>query len=130
MSIAYWKKEAQKAQRKCQYAWGQYFQIRNELFETQENIYNQVEEDDDGTGVIYDHTHLQNFISELYKKAKESVECSICLEKIEADNLDTTPCGHNYHKECLNTLKKNRPVGTKTVPCPMCRKELWCIISK
>mgnify|MGYP003628176560 FL=1 len=129
MSLDYYKKAYKKELKKSAFAWGQYFQLRNELFEVHENIYNEIE-DDEGVGVIYDHEHLQKFISELYAKAKVAVECAICLEKIDAENLDTTPCGHNYHKECLNTVKTNRPVGTKTIPCPICRKELWCITSK
>ena len=63
-------------------------------------------------------------------KAKSCVECAICLEVITAETLDTTPCGHNFHKDCLNKLKETKEVGKKTVPCPHCRKELWCIKSK
>lgn len=127
MSVAYWKKEAQKAQRATRFAWGQYFQVRNELFEHQVGIYEEVQitpipEDMD--------EHLQKFINELYEKAKTYVECAICLEVITADKLDTTPCGHNFHKDCLNMLKQTKEVGKKTVPCPMCRKDLWCIKSK
>jgi len=43
MSVAYYKKELEKARREKRYAWGQYFQIRNELFEEQESIYNFME---------------------------------------------------------------------------------------
>jgi len=136
MSVAYWKKEAQKAQRATRFAWGQYFQVRNESFENQLGIYGFMEnepelnlpefiKDEDKVSV-----HLQNFISDLYGKAKSCVECAICLEVITAETLDTTPCGHNFHKDCLNKLKETKEVGKKTVPCPHCRKELWCIKSK
>ena len=127
MSVSYWKKEAEKAKRATRFAWGQYFQVRNELFESQVGIYDEIqitpipEKMDE---------HLQKFITELYEKAKTYVECSICLEKITSETLDTTPCGHNFHKECLNTLKQTKEDGKKTVPCPMCRKDLWCIKSK
>ena len=125
MSVNYWKKEAEKAKRASKFAWGQYFQVRNESFESQLGIYNEIpslpEEMDE---------HLQKFISDLYKKSKSYVECSICLEVITAETLDTTPCGHNFHKDCLNKLKQTKEVGKKTVPCPMCRKDLWCIKSK
>jgi len=39
MSVAYYKKELEKARREKRYAWGQYFQMRNELFEEQMGIY-------------------------------------------------------------------------------------------
>ena len=43
MSVAYWKKEAQKAQRATRFAWGQYFQVRNESFENQLGIYEETD---------------------------------------------------------------------------------------
>ena len=89
-----WKAIAQKNEKRAKYAWGQYFNIRNDMFELQEEIYNQVNEVMDGDDFNEEHTptneHLIKFIRELYKKAKESVECSICLEKIESDDLYTT----------------------------------------
>tara|TARA_R110000796_G_scaffold42864_2_gene105599 strand:+ start:2396 stop:2812 length:417 start_codon:yes stop_codon:yes gene_type:complete len=131
MSVNYWKKEAEKAKRASKFAWGQYFQVRNELFESQLGIYNETDL------LIFNEEmpeemdeHLQKFISDLYKKSKSYVECSICLEVITAETLETTPCGHNFHKDCLNKLKQTKEVGKKTVPCPMCRKDLWCIKSK
>jgi len=134
MSVNYWKKEAEKAKRASKFAWGQYFQVRNESFESQLGIYNETdllifnEEMPEET-----NPHLQKFISDLYKKAKSCVECSICLEVITAETLETTPCGHNFHKDCLNKLRETKEVASKqkkTVPCPMCRKDLWCIKSK
>ena len=129
MSIAYYKKELEKAKREKCYAWGQYFQMRNELFEEQERIYEFMENpininlpdfisEEDKTSI-----HLQNFISDLYKKAKACVECSICLEKIDAEDLETTGCGHNFHKRCMDTLKSHSV--EKWVDCPNCRKKVW-----
>tara|TARA_R110000803_G_scaffold43430_1_gene92646 strand:- start:602 stop:985 length:384 start_codon:yes stop_codon:yes gene_type:complete len=127
MSVAYWKKEADRAKRATKFAWGQYFQVRNESFESQLGIYNEIQTIVEPTDM---DIHLQTFISELYKKAKMAVECAICLEVITAETLDTTPCGHNFHKDCLNKLKETKEVGKKTVACPMCRKDLWCIKAK
>ena len=129
MSVAYWKKEAQKADRATRFAWGQYFQVRNELFESELGIYNFIETNEEETEEEIS-AHLQKFISDLYDKAKLKVECAICLEVITAETIDTTPCGHNFHKDCLNKLKDSKEVGKKTVPCPHCRKDLWCIKSK
>ena len=137
MSLEYYKKKNAQLQKEKAYAWGMYFGVRNKLFEAQEEIYdfminpvnvpdpqNLFTEEDMNT------VHLQKFISELYDKAKESVECPICMERIDAESLDTTKCGHNFHKECLNTLKDNREVGSKFVDCPICRTKLWAIKSK
>lgn len=46
-------------------------------------------------------------------------ECSICITEIEAtDEAMTTPCGHSFHRECLQRWMDERLV------CPMCRAPL------
>ena len=132
MSLEYYKKKNAQLTKEKAYAWGMYFGVRNKLFEAQEEIYDFVNKDrlDFESNDEESAEHLQKFISELYEKARESVECSICMERIDAESLDTTKCGHNFHKECLNTLKDTREVGSKFVDCPICRTKLWAIKSK
>lgn len=130
MPIDY-KKEYYKELKKSKYAWGQYFQLRNELFELQEQVYDNVNEviDEESNDFNENHnatnTHLINFIRELYKKAKVSVECSICLERIESDDLHTTSCGHNFHSNCMDSLKANCSIHPKYTHCPNCRKRVY-----
>ena len=132
MSLEYYKKKNAQLTKEKAYAWGMYFGVRNKLFEAQEEIYDFVNKDrlDFESNDEESAEHLQKFISELYEKARESVECSICMERIDAESLDTTKCGHNFHKECLNTLKDTREVGSKFVDCPICRTKLWAFKSK
>lgn len=131
MSLEYYKKKNAQLQKEKAYAWGMYFGVRNKLFEAQEEIYDWKKNRIESLHTPEESAeHLQKFISELYEKARESVECPICMERIDAESLDTTKCGHNFHKECLNTLKDNREVGSKFVDCPICRTKLWAIKSK
>ena len=132
MSLEYYKKKNAQLTKEKAYAWGMYFGVRNKLFEAQEEIYDFVNKDrlDFESNDEESAEHLQKFISELYEKARESVECPICLDRIDAESLDTTKCGHNFHKKCLNTLKENKEVGTRFVDCPICRTKLWAIKSK
>ena len=130
MSVEYYKKQNEKLKKEKTYAWGMYFKIRNEAFEIQEAIYDEIHENirEDNPELFWcDSEHLQKFITGLYKTAKVSIECPICIERIDAETLDTTKCGHNFHKDCMNTLKENRPVGSKFVDCPMCRTQIWAI---
>ena len=127
----YWKKECFKERKKASYAWGQYFQLQQELFEIEESIYIwHNANDDDGKPIkeIVDGSdlHLQNFIRGLYKKAKESIECPICLDVIDYKQLDTTACGHNFHKECLKTIKDGAAAADeKHIECPICRNKIY-----
>lgn len=47
--------------------------------------------------------------------ANENDECSICLEQITTDTLETTSCKHRFHKECIKTWLCEHD------ECPLCR---------
>ena len=117
-----YKKAYFKEMKKSSYAWGQFFQARNELFELQSNIYETVGED---KPIDNNNEHLMKFIRELYADAKTKVECPICIEKIEnSKELETTKCGHNFHTSCIKELKAN--CSNKFYDCPICRTKLYC----
>jgi len=128
-----YKKEYFKELKKSKYAWGQYYQLRNELFNLQHGVYDEVneviEEGDETFNENHNETsaHLMRFIRELYKKAKESCECPICLEEIEIDDLETTGCGHNFHSQCLDVMKTNAEKEEKKfIECAICRSRIYC----
>jgi len=133
MPIDY-KKEYFKEKKKSKFAWGQYFQLRNELFALETHIYDELYDDmySNSESETSEDTiespkqmddHLMKFIQDLYNKAKEKVECPICMEKIESKDLYTTGCGHNFHNDCMEQLKNT--TTNKTVDCPMCRKKIY-----
>lgn len=62
-----------------------------------------------------DHSPFANFRDR--DDPNETVHCPICLEILDAFNIDTLDCGHRYHKECVQAAVKN-----KIKVCPMCRK--------
>jgi hypothetical protein len=122
-----WKKEYEKCERQRKYAWGQIFQAREAIHSLRLEIYEEVNEVG-GADFNEDHNetsaHLMNFIKKLYKDAKEKVECPICLDIIETDRLDTLKCGHNFHEDCLDTLKQTNK-DKKCCECPLCRKKFY-----
>jgi len=122
-----YRKEYFKELKKSKYAWGQYYQLRNELFNLQLNIYDEVNEANAEENHNETSAHLMGFIRELYKKAKESCECPICLEEIEIDDLETTGCGHNFHTRCLGVMKDNaEKEDKKYIECAICRSKIYC----
>ncbi len=54
-------------------------------------------------------------------------ECSICKEDLFSSKKEVylNPCGHLYHKDCLNKYIEN--CGEKKIvpTCPLCRKSLY-----
>ena len=121
-----YKEEAKKNWNARKYAWGQYYQIRNELFDLNTWIYNELNNSNNTEIDTNTETedYLNNFIRDLYKKAKECVECPICLEAISSEDLYTTNCGHNYHNGCYEQLKQSSEDG-KTINCAVCRKKIY-----
>jgi hypothetical protein len=63
--------------------------------------------------------HIKNEFIEMAKELRKTWECPICLEFIQPDNLDITPCGHYYCKPCLHTIK-----AQPTPKCGVCRRKL------
>ena len=120
----YWKKECFKERKKSSYAWGQYFQLQEKWFEAHSEIYYGVQKPE--MDITESNIHLQNFINDLYKKSKETIECPICLDTIDYKELDTTSCGHNFHKTCLKTIKDTASeADEKHIDCPICRKKIY-----
>ena len=45
-------------------------------------------------------------------------QCPICIQQLQSKQYQTTPCNHNFHKQCLHKWLRSK----KT--CPTCRKIL------
>ena len=58
-------------------------------------------------------------LEDITKLNDESKKCVICLEEFENNNLiNTLPCAHIFHSECLKKWVSNKP------SCPTCRLNL------
>lgn len=74
-----------------------------------------------GTTSRYTRNILMNSHEE-----KVEEDCPICMSSMEQDTV-VTPCGHHFHKECLEecyraALQDSR--GRGNFPCPLCREPL------
>ncbi len=109
-----------KEKAKCKYAWSCYYREVNNQFDNNLLDMDTIKEIvfvDNPNGKI--DAYLEKYIQELYEKAKEKVQCCICLENITKDTLHIQGCGHLLHKTCYVSLKNN----SKTiVKCPLCRQ--------
>ena len=112
------KKQLEYSKKQTSYAWGQYYGLQEQEYR---DAYNQVQEYEDNelddeipVGL---NPHLMKMIQDLYRKSKEKIECPICLERIESDDLKTGRCGHNFHQECIDIwLREGKN------KCPLCVK--------
>jgi hypothetical protein len=54
------------------------------------------------------------------RDSNDEVECAICLDPVDGTNSRQLPCGHVYHRECVQELRKR---GVNDL-CPQCRAPL------
>jgi len=52
------------------------------------------------------------------QEPQEIHECSICLDDISSSKLQTTQCGHYFHKDCIDNWRRMKN------NCPNCRHNL------
>ncbi|KAH0949944.1 hypothetical protein HN011_007479 [Eciton burchellii] len=58
--------------------------------------------------------------------SREDTNCSICQYSLNgSDVTQLYPCKHNFHKECIDTLKTHDPQAL----CPNCRRVIKHMIS-
>lgn len=58
--------------------------------------------------------HIIAEFKEMMKQLKKKIECPICLEVIEVDDMKLAGCGHKYCSTCFEKIDK----------CAICRKKI------
>ena len=102
------------------YAWARYYQECEESLASDTRAYHGIVNATESDGVA-DEVIPQFVIDELkglLDELKKKIECPICFDVIEANDLGITNCGHKYCKTCLDRLK------TTTKKCAICRKTI------
>ena len=96
-------------EKRRKFAWGKYYEVQRQTHADQIVIYKQFKNTLS--------TFPQNILNELkdhYKSLRKTIECPICFDVIEMENLNITLCGHKYCFNCLKKLDK----------CAICRHHL------
>ena len=97
------------------YAWGQFYEKQEEHYILQTETYNTIKQFKDKiTEVETIPIHIQNEYKEMCGLLKKKLDCPICLDLIEPNQLQISSCGHKYCKDCYSHIDK----------CAICRKML------
>jgi len=94
-------------EKRRKYAWGKYFEVQREHHSNQIVIYKQFK-----NTIRPFPQNILNELKEHYTSLRKTIECPVCLNVIEVDNLSVTVCGHKYCKTCVSKLDK----------CAICRQ--------
>ena len=95
------------------FAWAKYFEITRDTHNDNVRNYQIINAMNDCVDVKLP-THLHNEMNDLLTKTKQKIDCPICLEIINMDDLHIVGCGHKFHSNCIMQCDK----------CPICRKRL------
>ena len=107
------------ASRQTKFAWAMYYQQARDthLYLRQRRTQlNQMNELINATE--QGNQQLVLFVKELLRQVSVDIQCPICLEDLECDDLQFSKCGHKYCAECLKKLKET------SNKCAICRKKL------
>jgi hypothetical protein len=50
----------------------------------------------------------------------ENIICVVCIENLPNNPIELL-CGHKYHNNCFESLKKYSRYGIEYIECPQCR---------
>ena len=95
------------------FAWGKYYGQVNENLEQNITQYNQM-----NTFVDLIPTHIKDEYIKMLDELKKEIECPICMDIIQKNDLQLSNCGHKYCKTCFDKIL------TDSNKCAICKKKL------
>jgi len=103
----------QGLQRAKKYAWGKYYgEVGNNLEQTTQQ-YQQIK-----NVVEFIPPHIKEEYMGMLEELKKSIECPICMEIINKEDLQLSNCGHKYCSKCYDKIIE---INNK---CAICKKKL------
>jgi rubrerythrin len=62
--------------------------------------------------------HITDEFYEMSEALNKKYTCPICIDLVSKETIQITFCGHIFHKECIDEVKRVKP------ECPICRKRI------
>lgn len=101
------------SKKQTSFAWAKYYETAREQLVGDIEAYKQIDQLPPETPDF-----VINQLKEFHISLKKKIECPICLDTIDPENLGISKCGHKYCEGCLSQLK------TTTKKCAICRRKL------
>lgn len=107
------------ANKRCSYAWAKYFeQVHLQLV----NDHRAYQQQQVAINDVAIPEHIKGLLKEMADELKKRWSCPICMEMIDANDLEITNCGHYMCKGCFEELKESLPLSETKWKCPVCRR--------
>ena len=110
-SIQQLEKELAWAKKQTSFAWAKFYEAENNQHLEDMVQFKKIEV---FTEVEDIPLHVVAELKSMMKQLKKKIECPICLEVIEVDDMKLAGCGHKYCSHCFEKIDK----------CAVCRKKI------
>lgn len=108
------KRQLKKTEKSRAYAFAKYYNAEYEKLEYQKQVvelFNKLKEESDNKVPDF----LVEELKEMYSITKKEIECPICFDELNKDNIKFASCGHKFCDTCLSKIDK----------CAICRKTIY-----
>lgn len=95
-------------------AWAKFYEVNDIYYEDMNRMYEIISKLKEENEYEFP-SHIKNEMIEMYEDLKKKIECPICFENMNKENLYITKCGHKICKECYKQVDK----------CPICRANIY-----
>jgi len=95
------------------YAWGKYYGEVNNQLNQNTTQYIRMKE-----FVETIPTHIKDEYIKMLDELKKEIECPICMDIIQKNDLQLSNCGHKYCKTCYDRILRD------SNKCAICKKQL------
>lgn len=95
------------------FAWGKYYGAVNNQLTQNTTQYNRMNE-----FVEVIPTHIKDDYIKMLEELRKEIECPICYDIINIDDLQLSNCGHKFCKTCYDRLLRY------SNKCAICKKRL------
>jgi hypothetical protein len=122
MSVSFWKKQYESAEWRRKLGWAKFYRSeRDRHVENQQAIQSirTLQEgirDAEARGIP---EFVQNELKDMMEILRKKIDCPVCLDEIDPQDISFGQCGHKFCSACLNRLKTEEPKK-----CAICRKKV------
>jgi rubrerythrin len=103
------------------YAWAKYYDVTFTRHEHDVRHYRTVQLVTTDAAIP---EHIKSEFLAMGAELRKTWECPVCIDMIDSQNLEITPCGHYFCKGCLSGLKTAAAAVPTDCKCPVCRRKI------
>ena len=123
MSVASWKKKYESAEWRRKLGWAKFYASERERHVENQQAIQSISTLQERLSDAMETQGIPEFVQtelkDMMEILRKKIDCPVCLNEIDPQDISFTHCGHKFCSECLDRLKTADPPK-----CAICRKKL------